>query len=147
MSSGNSKKAESFLHQKNERKLSRKSAEQRKSNKYFIYNFKFNFTSTLSVKNHSLTITGDYRRLSFKILLSKASLLGYDLTILYNPSLSELFLGPSFFPLPVDIQIIFFQQNRTYITTRRQPRRKVYKDKRPHDTFTCLLYTSPSPRD
>ena len=85
------------------------SALQCNSNGYFIPQELYFFVyhkGTLSA-NYSLIITGDYRQLSFPS--SNVSLLGYNLTILYNSSLSYLHPGPSFFPLPLD-------SNTNYLT-------------------------------
>ena len=69
-----------------------------KSNRDFPA-FQIYFRRALSV-NYSLIIAGDYRRLSYSTS-SKASLLGYDITILFHSSIFILFLGPSVFPIPL----------------------------------------------
>ena len=69
-----------------------------KSKRYFAL-FTLINNRVLSVIN-SLIIAGDYRRLSHSSFCN-ASLLGYDLTILFHSYISELFLGPAFFLLPL----------------------------------------------
>ena len=57
---------------------------------------------------HSLIITGEYRHLSHSIFC-KASLLGYDLTILFYSYFPKSLPGPSFFPLPLQSKQIINQ--------------------------------------
>ena len=72
---------------------------QSKSKRYFAF-ISIPFRNRALYVIYSLIIAGDYGRLS-NSTFCKASLLGYDLTILLYSSLSKLLPGPSFFPLPL----------------------------------------------